>query len=387
MDPVTQGALGAAAAQAAFGRRLPRAAALVGAAAGMAADLDVLLPSGGDPVAGLIYHRHFTHSLLFIPIGGLLASLPFVWWKWFRGARLQVVGAAVAAYATHGLLDAFTSYGTLLLWPFSDRRVAWDWIGIVDPAYTLPLIVGVVWALLRGRRRAAVAALLVSSAYMCFGGWQHRRALGAQRALAEARGHPVEHGRVMPAPGALLMWRSVYASGGRLYVDGLRLPYAGEALAREGGSGRVASFDELPEAARGRVDSRRVYDVFVWFADGLVTPLDGRASVLGDQRFAADMSSMTPLWGMDFGTSPSDTPRRWRPPGGGLGGFAGRLWQSLIRGDPGYVPVRLVGRPGEAPAPGGAWLAAGAHGSFFYRPEEKVLPRRGADIMMTRAPP
>ena len=350
MDPVTQGALGAAAAQAVFGRRLPRAAALVGAAAGMAADLDVFIPSGGDPVSGIIYHRHFTHSLLFIPLGGLLCALPFVWWKTFKGSRPHVVGASAVAYATHGLLDAFTSYGTLLLWPFSDRRVAWDSIGIVDPAFTLPLLVGVVWAALARRRRAALVALLVSAAYMCFGGWQHQRALSAQRALAEARGHAIEHGRATPAPGALLMWRSVYVAGGRLYVDGLRVPYFAETLVKEGGSERVAAFEDLPAGTRGRPDTRRVYDVFVWFADGLVTPVEGRAGVLGDQRFAAEVSSRAPLWGMDFGTSPSDEPRRWRGAGGGRGGFAGRVWQSLIQGEPGYRPLASVPR-NVAPEP------------------------------------
>lgn len=342
MDPITHAALGASVAQAAFGRRLSRGAALVGLVAAMAPDLDVFIPSGGDPVSGLIYHRNFTHGLAFIPVGGLLCALPFLWLKTFRDSRPYVLGASVVAYATHGLLDAFTSYGTQLLWPFSDRRVGWDWIGIVDPAYTVPLIVGVVWALLARRRRAAVVALVVSSVYMCFGGWQHQRAVSAQRTLAESRGHAIEHGRAIPAPGALVMWRSVYTSGGRLYVDGLRVPYAGATLAREGGSERVATFEELPEAARSHADTRRVYDVFVWFADGLATPLEGRAGVLGDQRYAADMSSLTPLWGMDFGASPTDTPRRWRPSDGGSSNFAGRLWQSLLRGDPGYQPLDSV---------------------------------------------
>ena len=39
------------------------------------------------------------------------------------------------------LLDAATSYGTRLFWPFSDERAGWDWIAIVDPAFTVPLLV------------------------------------------------------------------------------------------------------------------------------------------------------------------------------------------------------------------------------------------------------
>ncbi|MDB2316436.1 metal-dependent hydrolase, partial [Luminiphilus sp.] len=38
----------------------------------------------------------------------------------------QVWLVALVGYATHGLLDACTTYGTMLLWPFSDARIAWS---------------------------------------------------------------------------------------------------------------------------------------------------------------------------------------------------------------------------------------------------------------------
>jgi inner membrane protein len=339
MDPVTQGAIGAAAAQAVFGRKLPRAAALIGFAAGMAADLDVFIPTGGDPVGSLIYHRHFTHSLIFIPIGGLIASLPFIWWKQFKEHRLEVFGAATLAYATHGLLDAFTNYGTLLFYPFSDYRVSWDLIGIIDPAFTVPLLIGMIWTIFTKRPQAARIGLLTAALYMCFAGWQHYRAEEAQQTLAETRGHPVQHSRVMPAPGSLLMWRSVYVSGERLYVDGARVPYFGETMAREGGSAPIAAFEDLPEEIRVRPDTRRVFDVFSWFADGLISPVEGETNVFGDQRFGSGWDGLTPLWGMDFGSSGTDEPERWRPPDSGRRGFAGEIWRSLFQAPPGYSPV------------------------------------------------
>ncbi len=46
----------------------------------------------------------------------------------------------VAAIITHPLLDAFTPYGTQLFQPFSDYRVAFNTISIVDPLYTVPFI-------------------------------------------------------------------------------------------------------------------------------------------------------------------------------------------------------------------------------------------------------
>ena len=75
MDPLTQGALGAALPQAANASRYAASAGLLGFLAGMAADLDVLIRSSEDPLLFLEYHRQFTHSLVFIPAGGLLCAL------------------------------------------------------------------------------------------------------------------------------------------------------------------------------------------------------------------------------------------------------------------------------------------------------------------------
>src|SRR5688572_29522369 len=122
MDPITQGALGAAAAQLGTSHRLGRRAWLYGAAGGMAADLDVLIRSSSDPLLAIEYHRHFTHSLAFIPVGGLLAALPWVLRKRHRPQARWIALATTLGYATHGLLDAFTTYGTQLLWPFSSHR-------------------------------------------------------------------------------------------------------------------------------------------------------------------------------------------------------------------------------------------------------------------------
>ena len=64
MDTFTHGLLGAAASQAVFAKKLPRGAGLIGFIAGMAPDLDLFLGSGTDPVASIVYHRQFTHSLI-----------------------------------------------------------------------------------------------------------------------------------------------------------------------------------------------------------------------------------------------------------------------------------------------------------------------------------
>jgi inner membrane protein len=343
MDTITQGVLGAAAAQSVLSRRLPRGAGLIGAVGGMAADLDVFIYSLNDPTVGWTFHRHFTHSLIFIPLGGLIAALPFLLMKRFKDHKREVALAAVIGYATHGLLDAFTSYGTQMLWPFTNLRVAWDWIPIVDPLYTIPLWIGVIWTARTRNPNAVRAALLLTSLYICFGGWQHHRAVELQKDLASMRGHKIEHSRVMPAPGGLIFWRSLYVSDGRIYVDGVETPWFGSALALEGGSANLTTFNDLPPSARSNAESRRRFDVLNWFADGLIAPVataataataGGSESAYGDMRFTVAVESLTPLWGLQFDTASGDS-RRWSPPPN-QGRELGRMIKALVLGDSRY---------------------------------------------------
>ncbi len=145
MDPVTQGLLGAALPQAGSKASTIASAGLLGFLSGMAADLDVLIRSSNDSLLFLEYHRQFTHSLIFIPFGGALCALVL---HQLLGRRrglafYQSWIFCTLGYATHALLDSCTTYGTQLLWPFSDERIAWNTISIIDPLFTLPLLLAV----------------------------------------------------------------------------------------------------------------------------------------------------------------------------------------------------------------------------------------------------
>ena len=126
MDPVSQGIVGAAFAQTAARRTQIATVAWYGLAGWLAPDLDVLFQSPADPLVFLEYHRQFTHSLVFIPAGALLVFLVLR----FLASRIALLQgltafqgylACLMGYATHGLLDACTSYGTQLFWPFPMR--------------------------------------------------------------------------------------------------------------------------------------------------------------------------------------------------------------------------------------------------------------------------
>ena len=82
MDPISQAALGAIAPQSVADKTKRDSLGLlriglIGALAGMAPDLDVLIQSSTDPLLQLEYHRQFTHSLIFVPFGAALCALAF----------------------------------------------------------------------------------------------------------------------------------------------------------------------------------------------------------------------------------------------------------------------------------------------------------------------
>ena len=178
MDPISQGAVGAALATSTQDRKKQLfTVAWLGALAGMAPDLDVLIQSSSDPLLFLEFHRQFSHALVFIPFGALLVAAPLYPLARKALSWRQTYLACLAGYATHGLLDACTSYGTQLFWPFSDERVAWNNSSIVDPLFTLPILALVIAAAMRGKRLLGIFAMAWALFYLGLGWVQQERAM------------------------------------------------------------------------------------------------------------------------------------------------------------------------------------------------------------------
>ncbi|WP_422359668.1 metal-dependent hydrolase [Reichenbachiella sp.] len=149
MDSVTQIVLGAAVGEAVLGKKVGNKAMLYGAIAGTIPDLDVLASHVTDTVSALSIHRGFTHSIVFsvvfAPVFGWLVSRyeslkDFKSWSWLF----------FWAFITHPILDAYTTWGTQLFWPF-DLRLAFKTIFVIDPLYTLPFLVFLILAMIQSR--------------------------------------------------------------------------------------------------------------------------------------------------------------------------------------------------------------------------------------------
>jgi inner membrane protein len=296
MDLVTQGLAGAALAAAAARPAHARLAAAVGAVAGLLPDADVLLGSAEDPLAALEVHRHFTHALVLAPAGALLVAL--LAWPLAR-RRLgfpELLAYALLGIAPAGLLDALTSFGTHLLWPFDDARVAWNLLAVVDPLFSLPLLAGVLLALRRRSPVPARAGIALALAYLALAGVQRQRAEDAASALARSRGHEPARLEVKPTMGNVLLWRAVYLEGGAFHVDALR---AGLGAVRVYPGGSIARLEprDVREVPEGSVAARDVAR-FERIAAGHLVRHPERPEVIGDVRYSMRPDGTAPLWGI-----------------------------------------------------------------------------------------
>jgi len=338
MDSVTQILIGAAAGQAVQGGRLGRRAALVGGLAGLLPDLDVFIRSASDPMLAIEMHRGFSHALAFVPLGAAVAAAPFLASRALRERAGAVYLAALAGYATHAPLDAFTSYGTQLLWPFSSARVAVPAVSIVDPVFTLALAVGLAFALWRGLRAPATAALVFCVGWLGLGLAQNARATEVQAQLAEARGHALVRARVDPTIGNQLLWRGVYLDGeGRLHADAIRLPLPGTPTVRTGETAPSLRPEDVTALAPSEPRVARAAAVWFWFTDGLVAPGPVPGS-FGDARYAADPAGFESLWALRI--RPDDPAAPVARIGGGPRSLTlAQLWAEVLGNDARHEPV------------------------------------------------
>ncbi len=301
MDPLTQGVLGATLPQATVARKGTAATAgLLGFLAGMAADLDVLIRSSTDPLLFLEYHRQFTHSLIFIPVGGFLCALLLhqLIGKRRELAFRQSLIFCTLGYATHALLDACTTYGTMLFWPFSDVRIAWNTISIIDPLFTLPMLVLIVIAGIKKRPLFARVALAWGLAYMSLGLWQRNQAMDMGYEIARGRGHMPLRLEAKPSFANLLVWKIVYETDNRFYVDAVRATLSAEVF--PGSS--VAKLDLARDFPWLEKDSQQARDIerFRWFSDGYVARDPVHENRVIDIRYSMIPNEVMPLWSIEL---------------------------------------------------------------------------------------
>lgn len=282
MDSLTQMTLGAAVGEAVLGHKVGRKAALWGAALGTLPDLDVFIPFG-DPVKDFTYHRSFSHSIFVL---SLLTPL-LVWlirklhpddsaqnsaWAWL----------VWLCFTTHILLDSLTVYGTQIFWPFWNDPIGLGAIFIIDPFYTVPLLLGVICALILSRESARGrlinrATLTLSSLYLV---WSVAAQIYVTAAVEQSlTRQAVNYDRLLVTAGPFntLLWRVVAMQPNGDYIEGFYSLADGEEKVT---ISYHQSQEELLESLAGHWPVERLR----WFSKGFY-----KASQQGDEVVMTDL--------------------------------------------------------------------------------------------------
>lgn len=279
MDSVSQMALGAAVSVAVMGRHAGIGkAALAGALLGTLPDMDVVIDYG-DPVSNMTKHRGASHALFYLTLcapllGGMLGRRAH-WQRWTLAIWL--------IFMTHVGIDFMTVYGTQLGQPFTDYPFGVGSIFIIDPLYTLPLLVGL-WCALRRRNEGGLKAnrlgLWLSTLYL---GWslvaQWQVGIKAESLLAR-QGIAASQVLVTPSPLNTLLWRVLamtptgYAEGHISLLDREPTPFT----LHDGGRELYQAWQEQPHVAR-----------MAWFTKGFFSmSTRGNELVITDLRMGQE---------------------------------------------------------------------------------------------------
>ena len=279
MDSLSQVVLGASVAGAVAPAGHRGKAMLLGAGLGTLPDLDVFIDFGGA-VENFTYHRGFSHSLFVLaPFSAVLWLLLRRWWAPVREAPWRWLAAISLALLTHPILDAHTAYGTQLFWPLAVPPTSWATLFIIDPLYTLPLLVGVLVAAFRRKVGGAALrmGLVISTLYV---GWSWVAQATVSRNVDDAlasmqlQDAPVF---LTPTPLNSLLWRVVVMTDDG-YLEGL------DSLMIDEGKLRFTAY---PSAVDAMEDASDVWAVerLRWFAQDFVQArIDDDKLVISDLR-------------------------------------------------------------------------------------------------------
>lgn len=307
MDPFTQGIVGTTVAQSGSKRDTLIIASVIGLLAGLAADLDIFIRSSTDPLLFLEYHRHFTHSIIFIPFGALICAFVFYYLFSKRNnlSFRQTYFFSLLGYATHGIIDSFTTYGTLLFWPFTDERIAWNTISVIDPIFTIPIFILVILSIVKRNKKFSIYAIVWILFYQMIAYSQKLRAEDLIYDYAQTLKHKVKFIEAKPSFGNIIVWKVIYSTSEKYYVNAIRLSldhkiYPGESIEKLDIS---KSFPWL------NANSQQAKDIekFRWFSNGYLGVDKKNRYIIYDVRFSTIPNQVEGLWGIKLDENKNDS--------------------------------------------------------------------------------
>ena len=199
-------------------------------------------------------------------------------------------------YSTHGLLDACTSYGTQLLWPFSNERISWNNISIIDPIFTIPLLFLLVLSLIKRDSFWAKIALGWALIYLIIGFIQNYRAEQVAKEIVIQRNHDAQIINVKPSFGNLILWKTIYQHNGYFYIDAVNIGLNKELFIGQ----KIKKFNKSDLSYYNNLSSIQKKDIdrFMWFSQDFVAINPKNQFELLDIRYSNLPNEVGGLWGI-----------------------------------------------------------------------------------------
>ncbi len=162
---------------------------------------------------------------------GILGYFLFVFYKYYIKVRLEEVNVSYTLWYlvffgsifTHPILDCFTTYGTQLFAPFSDYRVSWNTISVVDPIYTLPFLACLITAAFfhptsTKRKWWITAGFVISTMYLIITVYRKDMVNSVLHDTLDSAG--IEYTRSMTTPTILnnILWSATVESRDSFYT-------------------------------------------------------------------------------------------------------------------------------------------------------------------------
>ncbi|MBI5192878.1 MAG: metal-dependent hydrolase [Nitrospirae bacterium] len=221
MDPVTHGLAGIVIARAGFSNSLKKLGPVTGLLTALSPDSDILLRYFGEEVF-LRYHRGITHSLILLPVYSLI--LAFIFQRVFRKKEGYIFFYLLCflSLLSHIILDLMTSFGTMAFSPWTDKRMSWDLIFIIDPWFTgamlIPLLIAFYFKNYKRELAILSIGLVIGYTGLCM--FNHHKAVTAAEMLFKEKGRDVlTHYTIaaIPQPFSPFKWQVLIDTGDSLY--------------------------------------------------------------------------------------------------------------------------------------------------------------------------
>ena len=203
-----------------------RARMTVGVVAAAFPDIDFVLRVV-DTLTYITFHRGITHSIILLPawawlLAWLISYLSRLGQRQY--SRQAIYGTAVLGIAIHIAGDVITSYGTMLLAPFSRHAFGIPFTFIIDPYFTAIIVAGLVVGMFKPKSRyPAITALLILGCYVGFQGVLHSRAVKIGDIYAENHGLIEAEVHAFPQPLSPFNWKVIVSHGNDYEVASVNL--------------------------------------------------------------------------------------------------------------------------------------------------------------------